>query len=213
MPQAAPNTDYLCESWWRLTAWTAHRLSFSARPADLRRGIHAAALFRTRQWQGSLRAGQRRPGRAWRGAADPLAAPQRVHFCHHAEIVRCWPAVPQALLVPSRAGRDNRVMHLIGRAGMYTPPEGAKPTTGSCTWTAMPWAWARGPRHRVGVRVSFPLVAVDGPCGGGDRDDPAAQGCRVEALARPPGSCPFRPRSARLTRGSFARWALRSSRA
>jgi len=33
----------------------------------------------------------------------------------------------------------------------------------------------------------FPLVAVDGPCGGGDRDDPAAQGYRVEALARPPG--------------------------
>jgi hypothetical protein len=39
----------------------------------------------------------------------------------------------------------------------------------------------------VWVRVSFPLVAVDGPCEGGGRDDPAAQGCRVEALARPPG--------------------------
>jgi len=33
----------------------------------------------------------------------------------------------------------------------------------------------------------FPLAGADGPCGGGDRGDPAAQGYRVEALARPPG--------------------------
>ena len=35
-------------------------------------------------------------------------------------------AVQQALLVPSHAGRNNRVMHLIGLAGTYTPPEGGE---------------------------------------------------------------------------------------
>jgi mannose-6-phosphate isomerase-like protein (cupin superfamily) len=45
---------------------------------------------------------------------------------HHTEIVHYWPAVLQALLVPSLPGRNNRVMHLIGRAGTYTPPDGGE---------------------------------------------------------------------------------------
>jgi mannose-6-phosphate isomerase-like protein (cupin superfamily) len=52
--------------------------------------------------------------------------PERVHSCHHTEIGHSWPAVLQALLVPSHVGRNNRVMHLIGLAGTYTPPEGGE---------------------------------------------------------------------------------------
>ncbi len=52
--------------------------------------------------------------------------PERVHSCHHTEIVHSGPAVLQALLAPSQAGRNNRLMHLIGRAGTYTPPEGGE---------------------------------------------------------------------------------------
>jgi mannose-6-phosphate isomerase-like protein (cupin superfamily) len=33
----------------------------------------------------------------------------------------------QALLVTSHPGRNNRVMHFIGHAGMYTPPDGGEP--------------------------------------------------------------------------------------
>jgi hypothetical protein len=34
--------------------------------------------------------------------------------------------VLRALLVPAHAGRNNRIMHLIGLAGTYTPPEGGE---------------------------------------------------------------------------------------
>ena len=60
----------------------------------------------------------------------------------------------------------------VMRAGVAVPAEvGAQLAGHDAVW---------------GFGCLFPLVAVDGPCEGGDRDDPAAQ-YRVEVLARPPG--------------------------
>jgi hypothetical protein len=88
-------------------------------------------------------------------------------------------------------------------------PVSCRPVSPCLRWPARSWR-ATTPCAGSGV---FPLVAADGPGEGGDRGDPAARGYRVEALARPPGRWPVRPRSGRLTRGSFARWAWRSSSA
>ena len=46
-----------------------------------------------------------------------------------AGVSRVWWSAPGwngVQVVPSHAGRNNRVMHLIGHAGTYTPPEGGE---------------------------------------------------------------------------------------
>ena len=95
---------------------------------------------------------------AWHDAVRPIYSlrPERVPSRHHTGIVHSWAAVLQALLVPSHAGRNNRVMHLIGLAGTYTPPEGG----GSNHWIV----------HMNSDALSLGTYSI--PAGGTDDQEP-----------------------------------------
>ena len=94
-------------------------------------------------------------------------------------------AVLQALLVPSHAGRNNRVMHLIGLAGTYTPPEGGE----SNHWIV----------HMNSDALSLGTYSI--PAGGTDDQEPhtedevyVVQAGRA-TLVTPSGTVPVEPGS------------------